>query len=446
MLDWIHHGGDEIRRIQEITREVSFQLESACMNKLSPLEDDFLFKEFYPSVERVFPAPRPIVLFTAVEKDIVLAFSRLIGKQIHLDTKDTLKSNDSFPVSSLLHDPEIPKIDDLSGLDIDYFPIDKDTKDSRFQKASMVLILLDSSVPEIESSLRRFLRKCKDQISKVRFVLIGEPKNIQNIAALIWALARSLEKVHELPIMYFISKLDASKSCQDKNRLFKDIWDLPIRSRLSELHAMFREAKLARAHALLLSQIKSSLPAFNRQGKLDKICADLPDFIASVSQKFGFPLADFPSADFMRNAGLGKLDFNQIKKLKDSNLALVTEVIEVDIPRLKNLIPKEFSDQDLLGASHIRESNKSSFKAPDPNQYLDDFENLKPEKGLLSGTQLKEHLTKVSNLSSSDLHKIWRLADQDSDGKLSLKEYAACRELIKMTQKGRPLPNSIYLS
>ena len=446
MLEWIHHGEYEISRIQEITREVSFQLESAWINKLSPLEDDFLFKEFYPSVERVFPAPRPIVLFTSAEKNMVLAFGKLIGKEIELETKDTLGSNDSYPVSSLLNDPVMPQTTEISGLDIDFFPIDKDTKGIGIQEASIVLILLDSSVPEIESSVGRFLRKLKDQISKVRFVLIGESQNFQNLAALIWALARSLEKVHELPIMYFISNLDASKSCQDKNRLFKDMWDLPIRSRLSELHAMFREAKLARAHALLMSQIKSSLPAFNRQGKLDKICADLPDFIASVSQKFVIPLADFPSADFMRNAGLGKLDFNRIKKLKDSNLTLVTEVIEVDIPRLKNLIPDEFNNQDFVGASHIRESNKSCFKAPDTNQYLEDFENLKPEKGLLTGTKLKEHLTKVSNLSSSDLHRIWRLSDRDSDGKLSLKEYAVCRELIKMTQKGGPLPNSIYLS
>jgi hypothetical protein len=377
---------------------------------------------------------------------MVLAFGKLIGKEIELETKDTLGSYDSYPVSSLLNDPVMPQIAEISGLDIDYFPIDKDTKGTGIQEASIVLILLDSSVPEIESSVRRFLRKLKDQISKVRFVLIGESQNFRNLAALIWALARSLVDVHELPTMYFISHLDASKSCQEKNRLFKDIWDLPFRIRLSELHAIFREAKLTRAHALLMSQIKSSLPAFNRQGKLDKICADLPTLIASVSQKFGIPLADFPSADFMRNAGLGKLDFNRIKKLKDSNLTLVTEVIEVDIPRLKKLIPKEFNDQDLLGASDIRDSNKSCFQAPDPNQYLDDFEKLKPEKGLLSGSQLKEHLTKVSNLSSSDLYKIWRLADQDCDGKLSLKEYAACRELIKMTQEGRPIHYSINFS
>lgn len=441
----IHNGKnfDMMEPINEIYRVV----QTATTNKLVPLEADFLFDEFYPSVIRGSVPSSACVLFTSSDEELASEFADVIcrgNSELDRDEITIISEKTTSCDVPLPFDPERVRFIDarpghaVSNLEYLYYPLEIEPVSAMLEKVASIVVLLRVDQPDIRSSLRRLLRKIKSYVYKTRYIICGNVECKTNLSVLLWSLAGCLHSP-EIPPMYFIS--DLRSTSDERDRFFGDISELPMRLLLVELNCMLRQARLSRAHALLLSHIKSNLPAFGRQSKQERICEDLHNFIASVSSKSKLPVSDFPAPDYIREK-IANFDFSRIKKLKESNLALVTEFIEVDFPRIKNLFPHswEFKLHRPINETH------PTVLTPSIDSYLTEFEALEPEQGLVTGQALKDHLSRISNLSSSQLHKIWRLADQDCDGKLSLKEYAVCRELIRMTVNGVPLPVSFQLS
>ncbi len=78
--------------------------------------------------------------------------------------------------------------------------------------------------------------------------------------------------------------------------------------------------------------------------------------------------------------------------------------------------------------------NQSILRPPVVSDYLDDFEALGPDgDGRISaGERIRKDLLGRSGgeLSSAVLHRLWKMADIDRDGKLNLLEYSIIRKLI----------------
>merc|ERR1719192_1000801 len=73
-------------------------------------------------------------------------------------------------------------------------------------------------------------------------------------------------------------------------------------------------------------------------------------------------------------------------------------------------------------------------------EYEFEFEKLGPGgDGKINGTVARGPL-QDSKLPNATLRRIWTLADFDQDGKLSLHEFAICKQLMKMKLEGHELP------
>jgi hypothetical protein len=248
----------------------------------------------------------------------------------------------------------------------------------------------------------------------------------------------------ELPATFFVDE----KSIVD-DELISDLRRIPAGMAVTRIVSTRHEARLARAHAYLMSHIKSLLPIFNRQAKQDKVADELSDVIAAVAQKHLIPVNDFPSADYIRER-VRSFDFGKLKKMKESSLSLLSEFIDHDLVELLARIPHDMANEELtkLSTSAMGGLSKTPdilFYAPDISSYKTVFEGMSPNKdGVLIGSEsLRNHLLSISKLPSSCLYRIWKLSDIDKDGGLNLKEYAICRELMKLVAAGEELPRKL---
>ena len=213
---------------------------------------------------------------------------------------------------------------------------------------------------------------------------------------------------------------------------------------------LLTRAKLLRIHALLLMHLKSQMPVmFWKQSTQQKLIDDLPSIYKLLTSKYSIDPLDYPPIDPIRER-LSKLDFTLLPKLKEHDIAIVDEVVNLTIPGLWATLTSTTSpDQrvlsELKSASEKEDPRISTWLSAPPNlgDYISDFELLGPgPSGKISGEAVKRDFLK-SRLPSSTLHKIWKLADIDNDGCLDLYEYSLARLLIAMSLEGLDLPRDL---
>jgi EH domain-containing protein 1 len=214
------------------------------------------------------------------------------------------------------------------------------------------------------------------------------------------------------------------------------------------VHDLLTRCKLLRMHALLLGHFKSQMPVmFGKQSTQQKLIDDLPNVYRLIGSKHNIETTDFPPIELMRHK-LAKLDFSMLPKVKDNDLALLDEVINVSIPSLWSSLARQSDEklQETLKAVKDHEDPRTSkwlAITPDLADYISDFESLGPGSlGTVTGSSVKKDFSK-SRLPSSVLHKIWTLADIDGDGCLDLHEYSIARHLIAMKLEGIELPREL---
>ncbi|CAK1555875.1 unnamed protein product [Leptosia nina] len=81
-----------------------------------------------------------------------------------------------------------------------------------------------------------------------------------------------------------------------------------------------------------------------------------------------------------------------------------------------------------------------TISATQASHYASQFAQLRPERGLLSGSTARMFFEK-SRLSVSDLRKIWQLADITKDGMLTLEEFSIAMHLIVLRRNNIAVPD-----
>ena len=448
MIKWISDSPTESAYMK--SSSIQTEIKRLQLTKILPIEDDFAFDSLYPVGHGNQKAKPLITVVGETSSSRGYLISTLIGFHEPIESGPCIfMAGDQDYIGSALGvelpvdmgEPEAaiatcvtrkgnPVLDHFTVVDI---PFVSDGITGFFEQAQIIYVAISSDSPDFSPKLRRLLSTLRPFADKLRLVIQGTNIAPQTLGPLIWTLARCIHS-SEMPQTYF---MDLEES--EKIKLFNELVKLPMGLLFNELELLIREAKLARAHALLMSHIKSQLPTFNRQAKQDKIADELDTVIATVSQKYMMSQNEFPSADFIREK-IRTFDFGRLKKMKDSNLELINEFIERDYGRLRSMFP---SDQIPIFQLTIT-SRSSTFPKPNFADYIDAFESLSPHNGIVQGGgALKDHLSSVSHLPSRTLYKIWKLADIDQDGGLNLKEYTICRSLIKIVQSGSEVPKQL---
>lgn len=161
-------------------------------------------------------------------------------------------------------------------------------------------------------------------------------------------------------------------------------------------------------------------------------------------------------------------DFSKFKKLKPSLMASLDKLLSTDIAKLVPYIQQQEQrkrslhgvlDGEFLRTFKPEHYSRDPFKEPPVDEgseldfdewvvekykpkYDEIFYNLSPTEGKLSGTKVKEWMTKTL-LPNSVLAHIWRLSDVDGDGMLDDEEFALAVHLIEEKVEGHWLPREL---
>ena len=440
---------------------ITERLNAARRSKLDPVEDEYAFRMVYP----VLSSLRDATPFALIVSESESVRERIIShvfrteveyhRGVRLFAGSTAEANESGKHLAGVQMFERLSQDELSSIAVRNIPTSEILQEVAIVEglanqipellpgsAESLYIAISVTSPDLGRDFRAFLSRTKSLHNRMRLIIFDADHSPLQLSQVIWTLAKCFHTV-ELPLTYFMD----GKAMVDRD-LFTDLQRIPARMALTRILSARSEARLARAHAYLMSHIKSLLPIFNRQAKQDKVADDITEIISTVARKHMIPVTDFPSADYIRES-IRSFDFSKLKKMKESSLSLLNEFIDHDLVQLLAQIPHDITDEQLIevSTSAVGALAKSSetLRAPDISAYRTAFESMGPNQdGVLIGSEsLRNHLLSISKLSSSSLYRIWRLSDHDRDGGLNLKEYAICRELIKLVSSGGEIPKEL---
>ena len=460
MISWLECDPD-ITRVLQKNAELIEEVNTLVNNKLRPIESEYHFEYFHADVS---PAParrwKPSVAVLAPNSVFSASFAAsLVGVDVFhgRDLSLYISRPGSSAESTSPKFVAVPnplgdrRICETHGRISVVHALLENAGTKLVLNASIIILVFDLDQVELSEEYRSALGSLRGVQHRVRIVM--NARNQRNILPVTWQLSRLLT-LPELPKI-FLWSFDPPETelvlcgCErDISQLYSEIAWTAVENVTHAIQAFGREASIARAHAAMMAYIKSQLPSVPliKQQKQQKLVEDLSSLFPAIASKFNFPISDLVHAISVREK-LRQFDFSRVKKVKEVNFSLVHELIDRDIPRLIEKLP-DCEKRKLLQPESPHPTGLSTRLQRPPNlaEYLADFEALRPVDGSVSGPTLREHLVQRSKLPNGQLHKIWNLADVSCDGKLSLFEYALCRELIGLVEDGDSLPRILPMT
>lgn len=259
----------------------------------------------------------------------------------------------------------------------------------------------------------------------------------------------------------------------EQHDLFADLQGLPRHAALRKLNDLIKRARLAKVHAYIIAELRKQMPSMiGKEKKKKELIQKLDKIFEQLQREHNISPGDFPDVDKMRE-NLQNVDFTKFNAIKPRLLEVVDEMLANDIARLMAQIPQEeaaaiaeaggdpskpMKQPEVQGGAFSSEKESATpfgfgkgegfDKGADESEWIvgkdrynsdEQFSDLSPVDGKLSGRVAKEHMLK-SKLPNSVLGKIWKLADVDKDGQLDQDEFALANYLINLKLDGHELP------
>jgi len=338
-------------------------------------------------------------------------------------------------------------------------------------RVDMILLLFDVSKLDISDEFRRVILAARGNDHKIHIVLnkadgVTTQQLMRVYGALMWSLGKVIDtpEVSRVFVGSFWDEPLKNEHLrelfeQEENDLYTRIAQLPRTSAVRKVNDLIKRARLAKVHAILQDHLYNNMPTFfGHAQEKDRMIRSLPAIYQEIATQRGLPLGDFPDPRTMQQI-LGPADWTSFKPLNPKMLELLETLLNVDLPKLLQLIPEEqsrtgvrvaavsqvtgapspFAVMKVAGASEQSVYQKSYIVPPKTADYKAEFDALQPQDGRLTGQQAKAKMVE-SHLPSNVLHRIWALADVDRDGALTLPEYALAMHLINMKLQGQDVP------
>ncbi|CAF1184814.1 unnamed protein product [Rotaria sp. Silwood1] len=350
-------------------------------------------------------------------------------------------------------------------------------------RCDRILLLFDVSSLDISDELKRAIEVLRRNDDKIRIVLnkadsVDHQALMRVYGALMWSLGKVLgtPEVCRVYVGSFWSKplhFDSNRRLfeLETKDLFDDLESLPKTATLRKLNDLIKRARLAKVHALIISELKESMPSvFGKDSKRKELINKLHLVYEKIQRDHNIPMGDFPKIDRMQEL-LKNMDFTKFKPLDKKLLDRVDKMLAEDVPKLMSMIPQEehaylqlktetgrttplqtntiFTDQqatpfELGGVEGINEGVGETewIVTRSRHEYDEIFSQLSPQNGKISGATAKQEMIK-SKLPNNVLGRIWKLSDIDKDGMLDIDEWALSQHLIKIKLDGHELPNTL---
>jgi len=336
-------------------------------------------------------------------------------------------------------------------------------------RVDMIVMLFDAHKLDISDEFSQTILACKGNDTKIRIVLnkadkVTNQQLMRVYGALMWSLGKVLG-TPEVARVYIGSFWDQPYTNDDNRKLFemeeedlfKDIQSVPRGSIVRKLNDLVKRCRIAKTHAYIMSHIKNEMPVFGKEAKMKQIIANLPKIFQQLEQTTGIPAGDFPNVEEFQEK-LKTFDITKLAKLNQGMIDALDKMIATELPRLMAQVPQdqELANDDYMMSVRKREGGALFESDLTPfgdgatmdilnsplsvKEFQYEFEKLGPSSdGKINGTQAKQPMQE-SKLPNATLRRIWTLSDLDKDGKLDLREFAICKQLIKMKLDGHDLP------
>merc|ERR1719343_880907 len=338
-------------------------------------------------------------------------------------------------------------------------------------RVDVILLLFDVSKLDISDEFRRVILATRGNDHKIHIILnkadaVTTQQLMRVYGALMWSLGKVIDSP-EVSRVYVGSFWDEPLKNehlrelfeQEENDLYTQIAQLPRTSAVRKVNDLIKRARLAKVHAFLQDHLYNNMPTFfGHAQEKDRMIRSLPTIYQQIATQRGLPLGDFPDPRTMQQI-LTPADWSAFKPVSPKMLELLETLLNVDLPKLLQLIPEEqsrtgvnvaavpqiagqaspFAVMKVGGASEQSAYAKYYIVPPKTTDYKEEFEGLSQGADRLTGQQAKAKMVE-SHLPSNVLHRIWALADVDRDGALTLPEYALAMHLINMKLQGQDVP------
>lgn len=327
-------------------------------------------------------------------------------------------------------------------------------------RVDMIVLLFDVSKLDISDEFRRVIQATKGNDHKIS-ILLNKADNVttQQLMRVYGALMWSLGKVIDTPEVsrvyvgsFWDQPLKNEKLRelfeQEESDLYSKIAQLPRSSSIRKVNDLIKRTRLAKVHAILLDYFYQRMPTFFGHAKeQERMIQDLQNIYQEISVQKGIPLGDFPDPRMMQKI-LTPMDFSTFKPIDPVKLQAVESLLSVDLPKLVQMIPEEMRQDDVvvqagvLAAANAEPCFKAQWERPVVATYKAEFEQLGPVDGKINAQQARQKMVE-SHLPSNVLQRIWKLADVDKDGYLTLPEYCIAMHLLQMKLDGQDLPDTL---
>ncbi|CAF3310615.1 unnamed protein product [Rotaria socialis] len=514
---------------KEIFTNVAEGLRQVYKSKLLPLEEAYRFHEFHsPQLDDCDFSAKPMVLLVGQYSVGKTTFIRYllnedfpgirIGPEPTTDSFIAIMNNDhagTIPGNALVVDPSKPfrPLSKFGNAFLNRFVCsqlrnevletvtfidtpgilsgEKQRVDRGYEftqvlewfadRCDRILLLFDVSSLDISDELKRAIEVLRRNDDKIRIVLnkadtVDHQALMRVYGALMWSLGKVLgtPEVCRVYVGSFWSKplqFDSNRRLfeLETKDLFDDLESLPKTATLRKLNDLIKRARLAKVHALIVSELRESMPSvFGKDSKRKELINKLHLVYEKVQREHNIPLGDFPKIDRMQES-LRNMDFTKFKILDKKLLERVDRMLAEDVPKLMSMIPQEehaflqlqsqttqnttadkstiFNDQqstpfELGGVEGINAGLGETdwIVTRSRHEYDEVFTHLSPQNGKVTGAAAKQEMVK-SKLPNNVLGRVWKLSDIDKDGMLDIDEWALSQHLIKIKLDGHELPN-----
>ncbi|CAD7939212.1 unnamed protein product [Amoebophrya sp. A120] len=342
-------------------------------------------------------------------------------------------------------------------------------------RSDLVILLFDAHKLDISDEFKRCIHQLKGNDSKIKIVLnkadrISTQQLMRVYGAMMWSLGKVIH-TPEVARVFLGSFWDQPLENDEQRKLFEmeenDLYTaisaLPRNSATRQLNDLIKRARLLRVHSYLMDHFRKEMPTlWGGSSKQRELIRNLGSICQSLSKQHSLPLGDFPNVQALQRR-LTCFEFSKLQTIDPKQIQALQKMLERDVQKLLKLIPSETLLQEPNAKLPFQSPDPSPFAVnkeggvteatyltsqylqspPDTRKYERDFVSIGPDKeGKISGLQAKTRM-ELSKLNNGMLHKIWKLADVDKDGKLSLYEYALAQHFIEMKLQGLELPSEL---
>lgn len=221
------------------------------------------------------------------------------------------------------------------------------------ERVDRIILLFDAHKLDISDEFRRSIEALKGHDDKIRIILnkadmIDHQQLMRVYGALMWSLGKVLQ-TPEVARVYIGSFWDQPLRYDGNRRLFedeeqdlfRDLQSLPRNAALRKLNDLIKRARLAKVHALIISELRKEMPTvFGKDNKKKDLIKHLDDVYTKIQREHQISPGDFPDIKKMQE-NLQHQDFSKFHSLKLPLLDVVDQMLAKDISVLMGKIPHE---------------------------------------------------------------------------------------------------------